>query len=68
MVVLRATFNLENFDQTADAVGPRLTERIGVMRPQIQRLRADIACFPEVHGPERPGQPRAAPSSVACWK
>ena len=29
------------------------------MRPQIVRLRADVACFQEVHGQERPGQPRA---------
>ena len=30
-----------------------------MMRPQIVRLRADIVCFQEVHGQERPGQPRA---------
>jgi endonuclease/exonuclease/phosphatase family metal-dependent hydrolase len=36
-----------------------LDERIALMRPQIVRLRADIACFQEVHGQERPGQPRA---------
>jgi len=30
-----------------------------LMKPQIERLRADIACFQEVHGQERPGQPRA---------
>ena len=55
MAVLRiATFNLENFDETPD-----LGERIAVMRPQVQRLRADVACFQEVHGQERPGQPRA---------
>ncbi|MDQ3825806.1 MAG: endonuclease/exonuclease/phosphatase family protein [Actinomycetota bacterium] len=29
------------------------------MRPQIIRLGADICCFQEVHGQERPGQPRA---------
>jgi exonuclease III len=54
MAVLRiATFNLENFDE-----GPDLAGRIIVMRPQIQRLRADIACFQEVHGQDRPGEPR----------
>jgi exonuclease III len=54
MAVLRiATFNLENFDE-----GPDLAGRITVMRPQIQRLRADIACFQEVHGQDRPGAPR----------
>jgi endonuclease/exonuclease/phosphatase family metal-dependent hydrolase len=54
-----ATFNLENFDETAAGVRPSLTERIALMRPQIVRLRADIACFQEVNGQERPGQPRA---------
>ncbi|MEU4237388.1 endonuclease/exonuclease/phosphatase family protein [Actinoplanes sp. NPDC026619] len=49
-----STFNLENFDETPD-----LADRILLMRPQIQRLRADIACFQEVHGQERPGRPRA---------
>jgi hypothetical protein len=29
------------------------------MRPQIVRLRADVACFQEVNGQERPGRPRA---------
>jgi endonuclease/exonuclease/phosphatase family metal-dependent hydrolase len=54
-----ATFNLENFDETPDGVRPSLADRISLMRPQIQRLRADIACFQEVNGQERPGQPRA---------
>ena len=54
-----ATFNLENFDETPDGVHPSLAERIALMRPQIQRLRATVACFQEVHGQERPGQPRS---------
>ncbi|MEU1711099.1 hypothetical protein ABZ478_38460 [Streptomyces sp. NPDC005706] len=54
-----ATFNLENFDETAPTAHPSLAERIRLMKPQINRLRADIACFQEVHGQERPGQPRA---------
>jgi endonuclease/exonuclease/phosphatase family metal-dependent hydrolase len=54
-----ATFNLENFDETPDGVRPSLAERIALMRPQIVRLRADIACFQEVNGQDRPGQPRA---------
>ncbi|MFF4953340.1 endonuclease/exonuclease/phosphatase family protein [Streptomyces chattanoogensis] len=54
-----ATFNLENFDETAAGEdGPLLADRITLMKPQIRRLRADIACFQEVHGQERPGQPR----------
>lgn len=50
-----ATFNLENLDDTGD---PPLAERVALMRPQIARLRADVACFQEVNGQERPGQPR----------
>lgn len=54
-----ATFNLENWDETAPgAKPPSLADRIELMRPQIMRLRADVACFQEVHGQERPGQPR----------
>jgi endonuclease/exonuclease/phosphatase family metal-dependent hydrolase len=54
-----ATFNLENLDEVPTGQRPSLAERIALMRPQITRLRADIACFQEVHGQERPGQPRA---------
>jgi endonuclease/exonuclease/phosphatase family metal-dependent hydrolase len=42
-----------------DRETPSLADRIALMRPQIIRLRADIACFQEVNGQERPGQPRA---------
>jgi endonuclease/exonuclease/phosphatase family metal-dependent hydrolase len=43
------------------AVGewPSLAERIQLMRPQIVRLRADIVCFQEVNGQERPNEPRS---------
>jgi len=54
-----STFNVENLDETGPGDRPSLAERIGLMRPQILRLRADIACFQEVHGQERPNQPRA---------
>ncbi|MFI5669822.1 endonuclease/exonuclease/phosphatase family protein [Streptomyces sp. NPDC051704] len=54
-----STFNLENFDETPPHELPQLEARIELMKPQIRRLRADIACFQEVHGQERPGQPRA---------
>ena len=54
-----ATFNLENFDETALVEWPSLAERIELMRPQIVRLRASIACFQEVNGQERPNQPRS---------
>jgi hypothetical protein len=54
-----ATFNLENFDETAAGEWPSLVGRIMLMRPQIVRLRATIACFQEVNGKERPNQPRS---------
>jgi endonuclease/exonuclease/phosphatase family metal-dependent hydrolase len=54
-----ATFNLENFDETAPDEWPSLAERIELMRPQIVRLRASIACFQEVNGQERSNQPRS---------
>lgn len=53
-----ATFNLENFDETAEGTWPSLAERIELMRPQIHRLRADIALFQEVNGQKRPGERR----------
>ncbi len=53
-----ATFNLENFDETDVGERPSLDERIALMRPQIERLRADIVCFQEVNGQERAGEPR----------
>ncbi len=60
MATLRiATFNLENLDETAPGETPSLAERVVLMKPQIARLRADVGCFQEVHGQERPGQPRA---------
>lgn len=43
-----ATFNLENFDDGPN-VKPPLAERIQIMRPQLERLAADIICFQEVH-------------------
>jgi endonuclease/exonuclease/phosphatase family metal-dependent hydrolase len=54
-----ATFNLENVDETRPGQRPSLAERIAVMKPQIVRLRADVACLQEVHGQERAGAPRA---------
>jgi endonuclease/exonuclease/phosphatase family metal-dependent hydrolase len=54
-----ATFNVENFDEVPTDESPSLEIRVDVMKPQIKRLRADLVCFQEVHGQERPGQPRA---------
>lgn len=51
-----ATFNLESLD-----VPPRaavaLDDRIAVLRPQLERLGADILCLQEVNGQHRPGAP-----------
>ncbi|MEM6966097.1 MAG: endonuclease/exonuclease/phosphatase family protein [Bacteroidota bacterium] len=52
-----ATFNLENLDDTAKQ-NPPLSIRIGVLRPQLLRLKADIICFQEINGQEVDGQPR----------
>lgn len=43
-----ATFNLENLDDGA-AVQPPLAARIPIMRPQLERVAADILCLQEVH-------------------
>lgn len=47
-----------NCDGPAPGVLPLLAELIALMKLQVTRLRADIACFQEVRGQERPGQPR----------
>ena len=41
-----ATFNLENLDDDADE--PPFEERIATLRPQLERLEADILCLQEV--------------------
>lgn len=58
MKIRIATFNLENLDDKADTGAPPLSMRIDVLRPQLNRLKADIICFQEVHGQETPGEPR----------
>lgn len=52
-----ATFNLENLDDSPTKK-PTLAERIRVMRPQLERVNADILCLQEVNGQEQTGQPR----------
>ncbi|MDP6566913.1 MAG: endonuclease/exonuclease/phosphatase family protein [Alphaproteobacteria bacterium] len=48
--VLRiASFNLENLDDKPGRE-PDLATRIAILRPQIERLRADILCLQEVNG------------------
>jgi len=48
-----ATFNLENFD---DETGqdPSLATRVAIMRPQLDRIGADILCLQEVHSQDSP--------------
>jgi hypothetical protein len=43
-----ATFNLENLDDE-QGVQPTLAERIQIMRPQLERVSADILCLQEIH-------------------
>lgn len=42
------SFNLENLDDGPD-IEPTLADRIRIMRPQLQRLRAGVLCLQEVH-------------------
>jgi len=44
-----ATFNLENFDDPGPAGLPTLATRIALMRPQLERLRADVLFLQEVN-------------------
>lgn len=46
-----ATFNLENLDDHGRG-GIDFDDRIAVLRPQLQRLRADILCLQEVNAHE----------------
>lgn len=43
-----ATFNLENLDDRPGEA-PALADRIAVLRPQLERLRADILCLQEIN-------------------
>jgi endonuclease/exonuclease/phosphatase family metal-dependent hydrolase len=50
-----ATYNLENLDEGGS---PSFDARAAVIRPALERLRADVICFQEVNGQEREGQKR----------
>lgn len=54
-----ATYNLENLEEdlSADST-PSFAERASVIRPALERLRADVICFQEVNGQERPNEKR----------
>ncbi|MCI0512699.1 endonuclease/exonuclease/phosphatase family protein [candidate division KSB1 bacterium] len=48
MLLRIATFNLENLD-AGIGVQPPLAERIQIMRPQLERVAADIICLQEIN-------------------
>ena len=50
-----ATFNVESLESVSRA-GVTLEERAQVLRPQLERLRADVLCLQEVNGQRRPGE------------
>lgn len=57
-----ATFNLENLDDGPEA-DPAFDARLAILRPQLQRLRADVLCLQEVNAQKPvPRQPRVATS------
>jgi endonuclease/exonuclease/phosphatase family metal-dependent hydrolase len=47
-----ATFNVDSLDMEPDAPIP-LDARIPILRPQIERMRADIVCLQEINGQHR---------------
>lgn len=54
-----ATYNLENLDEgPATDRAPGFAARAAVIRPALERLKADVICFQEVHGQDRDGQKR----------
>ncbi len=53
-----ASFNLENLDDQP-GMEPSLAERIGILRPQLVRLDADILCLQEVNAQKPAGNKRA---------
>ncbi len=53
-----ASFNLENLDDAPEGA-PTFAERIAVLRPQLQRLDADVLCLQEVNAQrDGKGSPR----------
>jgi endonuclease/exonuclease/phosphatase family metal-dependent hydrolase len=51
-----ATFNIDSLDSGSDAA-VAIEDRIPVLRPQLERLRADILCLQEINGQHTPGTP-----------
>jgi exonuclease III len=61
MRVRIATFNLENLDDAPVPANqahklPTFEERLAVMRPQLNRIRADVLCMQEIHGQSDAGR------------
>lgn len=50
-----ATFNVENLDDEPPSSGPSFEERAAILRPTLERIRADILCLQEVHGQKTEG-------------
>lgn len=60
------TFNVENLDFDAENPGPNdapFEVRVKVIRPMLERMRADILCLQEVHG-QNPPEGEAGPRSL----
>jgi endonuclease/exonuclease/phosphatase family metal-dependent hydrolase len=53
------TFNLENLDDGVN-VQPALAERIQIMRPQLERVAADIICLQEINSQGSAGSKKLA--------
>ncbi|MGF1493200.1 MAG: endonuclease/exonuclease/phosphatase family protein [Microcoleaceae cyanobacterium] len=53
-----ASFNIENLDDKppTSSSQPSFEERVRVLRPQLQRLNADILCLQEVHSQVEAGE------------
>ena len=58
-----ATFNVENLDDEPGQ-DPTLADRIAIMRPQLERPRADVLCLQEVHS-QGPGGNRTLDALIA---
>lgn len=50
------TFNLESLDD-GPGIDPPLAQRLGVLRPQLERLRADVVCLQVVNAQRVAGAP-----------
>ncbi len=56
MTLRLATFNLENLDDAPNSDPPFKT-RAAILRPQLQRMRADVLCLQEVNARRTAGSP-----------